>query len=99
MSDDPNDFFAPPAFKPAEALVQLKRQLRELKLTERGDRYEERGQPVVELRLVDGAIEARVVQRPARAPTWTTQRLGASTEVRRFADQLKTQLARWRDDE
>lgn len=97
MSDD--NFFALPAFKPAEALVQLKRQLRDLKLTERGHRYELDGQAVVEVTADDSAIEARVVKRPARTPEWTVQRLGASIEVRRFLDTLKTQLARWRSDE
>lgn len=97
MSDD--NFFALPAFKPAEALVQLKRQLRDLKLTERGQRYELEGQAVVELSADDTAIEARVVKRPARTPEWTVHRLSASTEVRRFLDTLKTQLARWRSDE
>ena len=83
MSDEPNDFVAPPAFRPAEALVQLKRQLRDLKLAERGDRYDDRGHAIAELRVVDDAIEARLVRRPARAPEWTTQRLASSSEVRR----------------
>ena len=68
-------------------------------LTERGHRYELDGQAVVEVTADDSAIEARVVKRPARTPEWTVQRLGASTEVRRFLDTLKTQLARWRSDE
>jgi hypothetical protein len=97
MSD--NDFFAPPAFKPADALVQLKRQLRDLKLSERGDRFDLGGLAVIELAVAGEAIEARIVKRPARAPEWTTQRLAASGEVRRFLDHVKTQLARWRDDE
>lgn len=98
MPDD-NDFFAPPAFKPAEALVQLKRQLRELRLAERGDRYEQAGLAVAELAATDTAIEARLVRRPARTPEWTTHRLASSADVRRFLDNLKSQLARWRDDE
>ena len=32
MSDDLGDFFAPPAFKPDEALVGLRRQLRDLRV-------------------------------------------------------------------
>lgn len=97
MSDD--NFFALPAFKPAEALVQLKRQLRDLKLTERGSHFELEAQSVVELTAIDNAIEARIVKRPARTPEWTVQTLASSAEVRRFLDHLKTQLARWRSDE
>ncbi|MCR5865658.1 MULTISPECIES: hypothetical protein [Aquincola] len=98
MSDTP-DFFALPAFKPAEALVQLKRQLRDLRLTERGDRYELAGLAVAELAATDTTLEARLVRRPARTPEWTTHRLASSADVRRFVDHVKSQLARWRDDE
>lgn len=97
MSDD--DFFAPPAFKPAEALVQLKRQLRELRLTERGHRFDEAGLAVAELSATDSSIDARLVKRPARTPEWTSHRLASSADVRRFVDTVKTQLARWRTDE
>ncbi|MEF7616380.1 hypothetical protein V4F39_20865 [Aquincola sp. MAHUQ-54] len=97
MSD--NDFFAPPLFKPAEALVQLKRQLRDLKLSEQGSRYTEAGLAVVELGGGDTAIEVRLVKRPARTPEWTVHRLASSADVRRFVDHLKIQLARWRQDE
>ena len=97
MSDD--DFFAPPAFKPAEALVLLKRQLRDLRLAESGDRYELAGQQVLALSADDGAIQARLVKRPARSPEWTTHKLASSADVRRFVDTVKSQLARWRDDE
>ena len=43
-NDDSAGFFAPPAFKPAEALVQLRRSLRDLRgLSERGLRPYMRG--------------------------------------------------------
>lgn len=96
MSDD---FFAPPAFKPADAMVQLKRQLRDLKLTERGSGFELKGQAVVELEATDTTIEARLVKRPQRTPEWTTHTLKASPDVRKFVDTVKQALARWSDAE
>jgi hypothetical protein len=97
MSDD--DFFALPAFKPAEALVQLKRQLRELRpLAERGDTFEWRGQPVLTLAAAAQTIEARLAKRPARSPEWASYTLKNSADVRRFVDAAKAQLARWDDE-
>ena len=91
------DAFAPPPFKAEEALLGLRRSLRELGLAERAGRYELRGLPVCELALEDGAIGARLVQRPARTPEWRAQRLRSGADVRRFVEDLKRQLARWSD--
>ena len=92
--------FAPPTFKPAEALVLLKRQLRDLKpLTERGTRYEIKGRPVLELGAGEQAIEARVARKPAVAPEWTTSRLTSSLDVRRFVDEVKKRLQQWEREE
>ena len=95
MSDD---FFAPPPFRPEDALATLRRTLREAKLVERAGRFEWRGQPVVELALADGAIRARAVTRPARSSSqWTETLLRSGADVRRFGDELKRQLQRWGD--
>jgi hypothetical protein len=94
-----DDFFTPPPFKPAEALVQLKRQLRDLKLAERGDAFELKGQQVVELRATDSTIEAKLVKRPQRTPEWASHTLKAGPDVRRFVEQVKQALARWSDAE
>ncbi len=51
MSDDSG--FAPPPFKPDEALLRLKRELRELGLAEREGVFERRGLAVARVR-VDG---------------------------------------------
>jgi hypothetical protein len=96
MSDD---FFAPPAFKPQDALVTLKRQLRDLKLAERGAGFELKGQQVVELRATDSTIEAKLVKRPQRTPEWTAHTLKASPDVRKFVELVKQHLARWSDAE
>ena len=99
-SESTNDIFAAPAFKPAEALVGLKRQLRELRpLAERGARFELRGQPVLELAATEAAIEARLAKRPAISPEWSRQVLGNSADVRRFVDTVKQHLARWSREE
>jgi len=99
MSDDNSaDFFAPPAFKPAEALVQLKRSLRDLRgLTERGAGFDWKGTPVIELAADDKTIQARLVKRPLRSPDWETRSLAGSAEVRRFIDDVKQRVARWKD--
>ncbi len=97
MSSD--DFFALPAFKPEQALVQLKRQLRDLKgLAERGNGFELAGQEVVKLAAGDNEITAQLAKRPARSPEWQAHRLKNSADVRRFMDTVKAQLARWSDE-
>jgi hypothetical protein len=97
MSND--EFFAPPAFKPPEALVQLKRQLRDLRaLAERGDGFELKGQQVVQLTASDAAIEAALAKRPARTPEWMRHTLKSSADVRKFVDAVKAQLKRWEDE-
>lgn len=100
---DTEDFgggFAPPPFKPAEALLTLRRQLRELKpLVERGSRWELRGRPVVELAAGDSAIDARIARRPAISPEWDRSRLASAPDLRRFVDTVRQRLARWEADE
>ncbi|MCP5271471.1 MAG: hypothetical protein H6932_09565 [Burkholderiaceae bacterium] len=92
--------FAPPPFKAAEALVQLRRQLRDLRpLAERGTRYEIGGRAVLELAAEDAAIVARIAKRPALTPEWTTSRLGSSLDVRRFVDTVRQRLRQWDNDE
>ena len=90
--------FAPPPFDAAQALVQLKKQLRDLRLAERGAAYEIKGQPVIELTLAGAAIQARLVKQPARTPEWTAHSLRNAADVRRFVDTVRQQLARWGDE-
>ena len=91
--------FAPPPFDAAQALVQLKKQLRDLKLAERGAGFELKGQAIVELTLSGAAIQARVVKRPARSPEWTAHPLRNAADVRRFVDTLRQQMSKWTADE
>lgn len=95
-----DDFFAPPAFKPDEALVQLKRSLRDLRaLAERGAGFELKGQAVVELAVDGSTIRARVAKRPARSPEWESRALKSSADVRQFAADVKKRLEAWSGDE
>lgn len=108
MSQDPNDlgsFFAPPAFKPAEALVDLRRRLRELRaLDERSAGntgavvLNLKGQPVIELTAGPDAIEARLARRPARSPEWQARSIRSSAQLRDFAEEVRRRLAQWDDE-
>lgn len=94
--------FEPPPFKAQDALVALKRQLRDLKLAERngGQFYELKGKRIVEIAGSDAAsMTARVVKRPQLTPEWVTHTLTSSADVRKFHDALKANLARWGDDD
>jgi hypothetical protein len=96
MSDD---FFALPAFKPDEALITLKRQLRDLKpLAERGSGFEISGKRVVDLAADATTITARLAKRPATSPEWQTLSLKNSADVRKCVDEVKKRLARWEQD-
>jgi len=89
-----------PAFKPDEALVGLRRQLREMKpLVERGSRYELQGRPVIELSAADARIDARLARRPATSPEWQRHALASATDVRRFVDTVRQQLRRWEHED
>ena len=98
-SPDDNFGVAAPAFKPAEALVALKRQLRDLKLAERGDSFELRGKRVVEFTVDGEALSARVARRLMLTPEWDRIRVGSATEQRKLVDEVKKRLARWENEE
>jgi hypothetical protein len=98
MSDD---FFAPPPFDPASALATLKRQLRDLKLAERGGAFELAGQPVARAEAGDGVLKLALARRPARSPDWDASEARDHAQLRRFVDELKRRVGRWnegRDD-
>ena len=99
MSTDDFSFALPP-FKPADALVQLKRGLRDLRtLSETSDGYELKGAKVMELAAGESAIEAKLAKRPSRqVPEWDRFTLASSADVRKFVDAVKAQLARWDDE-
>ncbi len=101
MPDEPE--FAPPPFKPDEALERLKRDLRALRVfSERGAAFEWKGRAAVELGLetVDGsaALKLRLAKRPAVSPEWEPRRLKSNTEVRSALDEIKRRVARWSEE-
>jgi hypothetical protein len=99
-SSSDNDFgFGPPAFDPAGALVALKRRLRDMKLAERGNAFEQQGKRVVELAVGAGSIAAKLARRPASTPEWDRFTLKSAADQRRLIDELKKRLARWEHDE
>jgi hypothetical protein len=92
------DFFAVPPFKPAEALLQLQRSLRGLGgLTERGAQFEWKGRPAVALAIDGLHLEVRLARRPATTPQWDPRTLKNGADLRRFVDEVKQRLARWKD--
>jgi len=107
MSEDLSDFFALPPFKADDALVKLRRDLRDLKpLTEKGTgelvRFEWKGLPAIELSLQQGEKPALAVSRakkPSQRPDWLKQTLASSADVRKWLDELKRCLKRWDDED
>ncbi|MDP2004704.1 MAG: hypothetical protein Q8K45_03440 [Rubrivivax sp.] len=98
MSDE-LDGFAPPPFKPEDALQQLKRSLRDLKLAERGTGFELRGKRVLELKPEATQITARLARKLALTPEWDTLTLKSTPDQRKLLDEIKKRLARWDREE
>ena len=96
MSDDFS--IAGPPFNPVEALQRLKRDLRGLGLSERGDLFERRGIAIAKATISGDAIAAARVRRPSRSSAqWLPRHLRSSAELRDFVNDLKQQLALWSD--
>ena len=94
-----DDFFAPPAFKPAEALQTLTRQLRDLReLQARGSGFEYSGKPVIKLEAMAASLKISIAKHPAMSPVWEELNLQNSAEVRRCLDDIKLRLKRWADE-
>jgi len=96
MSDD-GFGFAPPPFKPDEALQRAKRDLRELGLTEREGRFERKSQQIARVAVDGAALKAAVVKRPGRTPEWSEKVLRNSADLRDFVADLRKKLATWSD--
>ncbi|MFO1217771.1 MAG: hypothetical protein U1E89_05230 [Burkholderiaceae bacterium] len=99
MPDEPDFGFAPPPFDPDAALIQLRRALRELQLTERGAGAELRGKRVVEWVVQGDEITLRIARRLALTPEWDKATLKSAADQRKWLDEIKKRLARWRDDD
>ncbi len=97
MNDDDLGAFPQPPFKAFDALEQIKRSLRDLKLAERGQGFELRGKPVLELRLDDNQINVRIARKLALTPEWDRQAVNSTTSQRKLLDEIKRRLERWQD--
>jgi hypothetical protein len=88
-----------PAFKPDEALLRLRRDLRELGLSEREGRFERKGEALARAAVsADGTqLLVAMVKRPARSPDWQERTLRDGAQVRDFVAELKKKLALWSD--
>jgi hypothetical protein len=101
MSDDNFAGFAPPPFNPESALEQIKRALRDLKLSEKGGGFELGGKRVIEMQLERGApaISVRLARKLALTPEFDKQRVASSADQRKLIDEVKKRLARWDREE
>ena len=99
MSADDFGGFAPPPFNADNALVALRRALRDMKLAERGNAYELRGKRVVELAVDGAAIDAKLARRLMLTPEWDRVAVKSATDQRKLLDEVKKRLARWESDE
>lgn len=95
MTDDDFGGFAPPPFKADEALLQLKRSLRDLKLAERGAGFDLRGKRVLELKVDGAQITARLARKLALTPEWDTRVLTSTPDLRKLVDETRKRLERW----
>ena len=92
--------FAPPTFQADEALQRLRRELRELGLSERAGVWERRGVAIARAAVEGEGIAVARVKRPSRnSPEWQARTLNASAHVRDFMADLKKQLAQWSDND
>lgn len=98
MSDDLGGL-APPPFRAEDALQQLKRSLRDLKLAERGNGFELRGKRVLELKAEAHQITARIARKLALTPEWDTRVLASTPDQRKLIDEIKKRLDRWDREE
>ncbi len=91
--------FAPPPFNADNALITIKRALRDMKLAERGNAYEMRGKRVVELAVEGAAINARLARRMMLTPEWDRVAVKSATEQRKLLDEVKKRLSKWENEE
>ena len=99
MSDDGWDI-APPPFNADNALLALKRFLRDQQvLAERSEGWMLNGQLVIQLGVDGRAVQARLARRPARTPEWDGFTLKSAPDSRKLQDEIKRRLMRWKGDE
>lgn len=99
VDQEPDAGWALPAFDAAQAVTQLQRALRDLKLAPRDAGFELRGKAVVQLTVADGVIAARLARRLALTPEWDRLTVRNAAEQRRLLDEIKRRLERWQGED
>lgn len=99
MSDDDFAGFAPPPFNAENALHQLQRGLRDLKLAERGLAFELRGKRVADLAAEPDVIRVKLARKLAITPEWDRFEIRSGNDQRKLLDEVKKRLARWEREE
>jgi hypothetical protein len=101
MSDTTESWgMALPPFNAEAALLQLKRSLRDLGLTERARGFELKGRLALEFALKDGALDLRLARRlTVRTPDWDAMTVRSGADQRKVLDEVKRRLARWQDED
>jgi hypothetical protein len=91
--------FAPPPFNAVNALQQIQRAMRDLRLAERGVAYELRGKRVIELHLQGNTIAARVAKRLQLTPEFDPFLVKTAVDQRKLIDEVRRRLSRWEHEE
>jgi hypothetical protein len=99
MADDDDFGLALPAFNADDALVQLKRSLRDLKLAERGAGFELKGKAVLQLAVENGAIAVKLARRLSMTPEWDRVSVKSGADQRKLVDDVKRRLERWQRED
>jgi hypothetical protein len=101
MNDDAETWgFAPPPFNADNALLQLKRGLRDLGLAERAGGFELKGRQALTFAVQDGAIAVRMARRlTTRTPDWDAFTVRSGADQRKVLDETRRRLSRWQDED
>ncbi|WP_374660669.1 hypothetical protein [Inhella sp.] len=91
--------FAPPPFNAENALVELKRALRALQMSERSGGFEFEAKRALEFELKEGAIQVRLAKRLIRTPEFDAFTIRSGADQRKLLDEVKKRLSRWKDEE
>ena len=94
MSPEEGWGFAPPPFDASAAALRLRRSLRDLRLTERGDTFELRGRRVVEITAEPAALAVRVARRPTLSPEYDRFDVSSAAAMTRLVAEVGRRLAR-----
>ena len=99
MSTEEGWGFAPPVFKPEDAMLRLQRALRDLKLTERGAAFELRGRQVAQATIEGATLQVKLARRLALTPEFDRFTVASSADLTKLITEAGRRLSRWEQDE